>query len=889
MKFSKTDEPKPAPSGQQKKLPNRIVLIGLFVVISLIAFAGGILIDRSGLLGKLRLKTEAEVQSAVTAVDKNISDEVRLYENNGLPTLYIDLKFKYYRQMLEKRDEALKVGILQTTDDDFVPATVALNDGTKMDAIIRLKGDWVDHLKGDKWSFRIQLKGDDQVMGFRQFSIQTPETRNYLYEWAFHQNLIEENILTTRYHFVNVLLNGKLLGIYGIEEHFTGELIESQGRRQGVIIRFDEENLWDKWAYFFGNGIRFMGNGWTTTTEKTADISSFQAGKIQLDPVLSAEAETARSLLQSFESGALPASQVFDVRLMGRFFAISDLWAACHGTNWHNLRFYYNPITTRLEPVVFDAIPFEECKMDSTKNFIFDAGNSIFTDDDIKRAYAEELYRITRPGYIENLKQKYDSQAQSYTQALKVEYDHGGLDVNWGRLTERQAFLNLWFTPPNPVKGAYSISGINPGDTNPIVLKVELTNISSLPVDVIGFEVDGKPIQTGKIEPATLSSYKGSDTVPSYTQYSIPLSNESDWIKEKNLPPLEAIVRLAGLQQEIKVTLNGVMTPAEISIGPLPQSIGTKELLAKYPFLSASPNGDQLLISPGVWDIQGDLVIPENVTLQVAPGTVLRFEPGAVLLAQGAVNLLGTVNDPILLTAQDVQKGWGSLVVLHAGKESLWKYAKIEQTHGISRQGWILTGGITFFASDITLDHAIIGNNQTEDAINVVHGKFTFINTEFENTFADAFDSDFSNGEVRDCYFHDVQGDAVDFSGTQANLYNLKIQNVTDKGLSIGENSHVQAENISMDTVGIGVASKDLSSVVINNSEIKNARYAGLAAYIKKPVYGPATITAVNVTIIDSLQRCVVQVGSTIQLNGKAMPQQDLDVDKLYAEGILGN
>ncbi len=889
MKFHKPDEVRPAPSGPPKKLPNRLVLNGLFVVILLAAFAGGILVDRSGLLGKLRLKTEAEVQSVITTADKNISDEVRLYENNGLPTLYIDLKFKYYRQMLEKRDEALKVGILQTTDDDFVPATVALNDGTKMDADIRLKGDWVDHLKGDKWSFRIQLKDDDQVMGFRQFSIQTPETRNYLYEWAIHQNMIEENILTTRYHFVNVLLNGKLLGIYGIEEHFTGELIESQGRRQGVIIRFDEENLWDKWAYFFANGIRFIGNGWTSTTEKTADISSFQSGKIQLDPVLSAEAETARSLLQSYENGTLPASQVFDVRLMGRFFAISDLWAACHGTNWHNMRFYYNPITTRLEPVIFDAIPFDECKLDATKNFIFDAGNSIFNDDDIKRAYAEELYRITRPGYIESLKQKYDPQAQSYTQALKVEYDHGGLDVNWQRLTERQVFLNLWFTPPNPVKGAYSISGINPGDTNPVVLKVELTNISSLPVDVVGFEVDGEPLQMGKIEPATLSSYKGSETVPNYVLYSVPLSDTNKWMDPKSLPKLDAIVRLGGLQPEIKVKLNGVMTPAEISIGPLPQTVGTKELLAKYPFLSASPNGDQLLISPGVWDIQGDLVIPENVTLHVAPGTVLRFEQGAVLLAQGAVNLLGTANDPILFTAKDPQKGWGGVEVLHAGKESIWKYAKIEQTHGISRQGWILTGGITFFASDITLDHAIIGNNQTEDAINVVHGKFTFINTEFENTFADAFDSDFSSGEIRDCYFHDIQGDAVDVSGTHATLTNLRIQNITDKGFSIGENSHIQAENISMDTIGIGVASKDLSSVHIMDSEIRNARYAGLAAYIKKPVFGPASITAENVTLSDSLQLCVVQVGSTIQLNGKAMPQQDLDVDKLYAEGILGN
>ena len=37
----------------------------------------------------------------------------------------------------------------------------------------------------------------------------------------------------------------------------------------------------------------------------------------------------------------------------------------------------------------------------------------------------------------------------------------------------------------------------------------------------------------------------------------------------------------------------------------------------------------------------------------------------------------------------------------------------------------------------------------------------------------------------------------MDVSGTQANISNLKIENITDKGLSIGENSQVQAENIS--------------------------------------------------------------------------------------------
>ena len=259
MKFHQTVEQDPVSARPQKRLPNRPILIAAISILVLLAFAGGILIDRTGILGKIRLQTDSAIQSVSSTVDKNISDEMRLYQNNGLPTLFIDLKFKYYRQMLEKRDEALKVGILQTTDADFVPATITLNNDPAMTAEIRLKGDWTDHLEGDKWSFRIHLKNDGQVLGFRQFSIQTPETRNYLQEWAFHQNLIEENILTTRYHFINVLLNGKLLGIYGIEENFAGELIESQGRRQGVIIRFDEENLWDKWAYFFSQWHKIHG------------------------------------------------------------------------------------------------------------------------------------------------------------------------------------------------------------------------------------------------------------------------------------------------------------------------------------------------------------------------------------------------------------------------------------------------------------------------------------------------------------------------------------------------------------------------------------------------------------------------------------------------------
>ncbi|HEX2994545.1 MAG TPA: hypothetical protein VHP14_06970, partial [Anaerolineales bacterium] len=171
----------------------------------LVAFSAGVLVYRAGLLTPVisfvrQILAEGpgsvKLEGPLGEVQKNVVDEARMYEENGLQTLFIDLKFKHYQKMLDKRAEALKVGILQTTDEDFVPVKMNLKDGPELDGKIRLKGDWTDHLQGDKWSFRIHLKSDGQVLSFRQFSLQTPETRNFLNEWAFHQNLLDEGILT---------------------------------------------------------------------------------------------------------------------------------------------------------------------------------------------------------------------------------------------------------------------------------------------------------------------------------------------------------------------------------------------------------------------------------------------------------------------------------------------------------------------------------------------------------------------------------------------------------------------------------------------------------------------------------------------------------------------
>ena len=53
-------------------------------------------------------------------------------------------------------------------------------------------------------------------------------------------------MLGLRYEFIQVSLNGRDLGIYALEEHFEKRLIEHGRRREGPIVRFNENAGWEE-------------------------------------------------------------------------------------------------------------------------------------------------------------------------------------------------------------------------------------------------------------------------------------------------------------------------------------------------------------------------------------------------------------------------------------------------------------------------------------------------------------------------------------------------------------------------------------------------------------------------------------------------------------------
>ncbi len=418
-----------------------------------IAYFVGILLYQQGfhheikylLQGRFDEMQDGTLKSTMIEISDQLAGEVETYIGNDLPSLFLDIPFKNYQTIQARRNAAVESGILLATDADFVLAKIRYNDSSPIDVKIRLKGDWSDHIAGNKWSFRIHILDDSTVEGMRRFSIQAPETRNFIYEWAYHQSLMQENILTPRYFFVNVINNGENMGIYAMEESFYTELMESQQHRAGVILRYDESDLWQNWATYFSVGkedLRTLAqaSGYFMHADYTsARVSSFGSGSLLSDPILYEEYRTGQSMLRGYQSGELSAAEVFDMELLGKYLAVTELWGAGHAFDWQNIRFYYNPVTNLLEPIGYDGMAMNVYYASLDLNTSL-SQCILFEDEAVWQAFYQAATGIFQPAYVEKMRSTVSQTADGFAAAMNKEYGYDTA-IQWDRLLDRATRL----------------------------------------------------------------------------------------------------------------------------------------------------------------------------------------------------------------------------------------------------------------------------------------------------------------------------------------------------------------------------------------------------------------------------------------------------------------
>jgi len=687
-----------------------------------------------------------------------------------------------------------------------------------------LKGDWTDHLKGDKWSFRVHVKRKDHLFGMRRFSIQHPKVRGYQGENLFFETLRYVGVLAPRYMYVDVVVNGNKIGIMALEEHFSKELLESNGKKEGVIIRFDESLLWKARAQ---QGEDFIDA--VFLNYKNAPIDAFRSSRVAKSERLSREYNNAVSLLRGFVSGAMPASDVFDVQLLGRYLAVVELWGARHSIYWHNLRFYLNPITSRLEPIGFDADLDNRKPADEVVTRDEPIVAAMLDDHKVFSVYSQTLKELAKDILNGKLLEGLSEVEQQYLPILQKEF-YFLEPFNYNELITRANYL-LSLTEDDlrsstievqnypTLVHAYTVQDKNGR------FYLELANAVPHEIDIQSIRWVAKNGKNALFQP--VKAAKMPFRLASTTYLSLPRSNR---IYYRPLPAspirysLEIGANIRGHKRRYTTIAKPYYEPAKKR--PIPVSTANKQLLM-HPFLKLDKKDKGLYVKTGNWRVNGSLIVPEDYSLTIQEGTTLKFTAKEGIISYGPIMIKGSKKAPVLLSGQPFGKNvgtWQGVAVLNAGRLSEWSNVIVRNTTGLRRSVWELTGGVNFYKSDVHIEKSRFEGNKSEDVLNIVHSKFKINNIEIMDAASDGFDADFAEGSVEGGLFQNIGkaggGDAIDISGSIVTVDGTVFKEIDDKALSVGENSKMVASRVLIERTSVGAVAKDGSKLQISDSTI---------------------------------------------------------------------
>jgi hypothetical protein len=300
--------------------------------------------------------------------------------------------------------------------------------------------------------------------------------------------------------------------------------------------------------------------------------------------------------------------------------------------------------------------------------------------------------------------------------------------------------------------------------------------------------------------------------------------------------------------------------------------------IQKVDFFKINEQKKQIYIESGDFKITKNIVIPRGYTVIFKPGVHIQMENSSSLISFSPLRFIGSKKDPIKIFSKDLT-GQG-IVVIKASSTSILKYVHFKNLTNPHQNGWNITGAVTFYESDVDISNCKFDQNKAEDALNIIRSKFLIEHTEFENAFSDAFDADFSTGKIFYSNFLDSKNDGIDVSGSQVELKNILVDGSGDKGISAGENSLIQIENLKISNVVFGIASKDLSKVYVKHAEISKAKIA-FAAYQKKSEFGPGFIKAQFSRDKDTEISAFAEHGSEIIYNGTSFQNSKGSLKKL--------
>jgi hypothetical protein len=326
----------------------------------------------------------------------------------------------------------------------------------------------------------------------------------------------------------------------------------------------------------------------------------------------------------------------------------------------------------------------------------------------------------------------------------------------------------------------------------------------------------------------------------------------------------------------------------------LPQTvISPAAFVASHPEFYRGADGT-IHLSTGRHYFTKTVTVPKGTRLVIDPGATLLFGPDVSFVSYSPVTARGTRDAPIrLLPSGDLP--WGNFAVANAGRQMSYfdqvylRYGGDTHVNGIH-----MSGTLSLKDSDAEIARVTVEGAQGDDGIHLAHGSYTVADSIFRNNWADPIDSDFTTSTFEDNVFINTvpistlsyDGDAMDVSGSTVTIRGNYVYGMGDKGMSIGENSTVTAENNVVVGSVYGVAVKDLSrATLLDNVFINNK--TGIALYQKKPIWGGGTATSTGSVLYGNGSETSLDKLSQLTLVDTVRPASDLEARAKIPPALL--
>ncbi len=812
--------------------------------------------------------TEAK---ALQLVDDLLASPVRwLNANHDLPIIKIDIKYQDWLKLEADRHSSLLEGKIPEKRAE-VNAAIYFEQ-QKFSAKVRLQGDMLDHVNNhNRWSLKFSLKKKKAIFSSRRFALVAPSVRINQGASLFAKalDIAQFDIISPQHIPTRVVVNGQDWGVMLFEQGFSQDLLATNNRTEGVIVRFD----------LFNESTNSQGE-----VARILKPRVLQRKTVLKNESLAKQRQIALALVSEFVDGQRTASDVFDAKRLGQYLAMVDLWGAWHAFTWNNWRFYYNPHTALLEPIQSDVAvtPAKHIWLMKPPSQTFLFVKTMLQDDLVYQHYARakesllvNLESVLIP-HLESFDNMFISELHAQSPLL-APFDFNVMRKQaecWQNGYEFEPCKQIQPMSPQLHAHMEQVSAVSNWD---LVSRFKVHKTGTV-LEVVNN--DQVPLRIEQITGITLLNDVSLLEEENAQFPDVLAAGETRrYLLPENLAQISAKAALQG-KEMARYTFYKDIAP--LHFVPRAQNVMPPSYIEQ--------KGNEWHVKVGNWQIDEYIVTPENTTLRIFPKTTLKFSKNAGLMVFGEIIAKGTERQPIVLTKQDGTRSWSGMSVFSPDKLTTSELEHLHISYASNPKiGLWQPRGATYFVNGThRFRNVLISQNASEDGLNIVNGSINIEKLSVRDAMSDAFDCDFCSGDLSDSQFINIGsrsgGDGFDISGSNVRLFNMDFDGVKDKAISVGERSTLHIEDVRFNNVNFGLVSKDDSTVRAMRITAQNIKHHALMSYSKKPIFGGARLYASDLTCIEfeCSDKYIVELGSALMIDGVVINPEKLDVKNLY-------